>query len=467
MRPHTRPSSRRRCVAASVGCGLARLVALLIVAGASIGCGQEPEVRPTNILLISLDTLREDHLGCYGYERPTSTRLDSLAAEGSLFDNCAATSPRTLPSHASMFTGLYPSRHGLQSYPHPNGEHRMLPETCTTLAQVLKMRGFKTAAIVNSRWVSREFGLDRGFDHFEYVQERGDQEEPSDVTDKSLAWLSTVGEKRFFLFLHWYDLHSDYASLPEFERDFVGPYGGRADGTTDQLRNVNRGREPPFDDRDIKHLKDLCDASICQLDQKIGRVIDHVESLGLLDKTLIIVTSDHGEGFLEHGHLLHGKWHHQEVIHVPLIVRGPGIPSNRRIKHVVSLVDIMPTVLAALAIEPPSLTDGVDLCPTLQDRTPNPPHLAVFTSADHWNSAVTARDAQHKLYYNRWTHNTKVYDLIEDPGELRAIEGTPTPAITALNDLVSQFIQTEAPDAASGRMTTQSIEQLKSLGYVW
>lgn len=467
QRIRTPPNGRRSRLRFTAG-PMPRFVRLMAIAIVLIGCGQkEHETGRTNVVLISIDTLRADRLGCYGYERPTSVGLDAFAANGTIFEQCAATSPWTLPSHTSMLTGLYPSRHGLQEYPNPNGEHPMLPESCTTLAQVLKAQGFSTAAIVNSRWVSREYGLDRGFEHFDYVDETVDQAEPSDIANRAVDWLSAADDKPFFLFLHWYDLHSDYTSLPEFEQRFVGPYQGRADGTTAQMRDVNRRKAAPFDDRDAKHLIDLYDASICQLDEQIGRVVDHLQMSGLIDQTIIVITSDHGEEFLEHGHLMHGKFHFEEVIRVPLIVRGPDVPRNRRIGHPVSLVDIMPTVLGCLGIDTPDVQDGVDLRSLWTENDADPAQRAVFSEADHWNSAVTVRNARYKLYYSRWTRNTKVYDLLNDPGEHTAITAQGVSSIVSLQDQVDQFVQINPTEAATGRMTPKAMEHLKSLGYAW
>lgn len=195
------------------------LAILSLVPALLFGCGTEAPLLPpqkiTNLILISIDTLRADHLGCYGYDRPTSPEIDQFAAQGLLFEDCSAPSPWTLPSHASILTGLYPSRHTL------NSPIKYLPAHVLTMAEVLKKQGFSTAAIVNSLNVSRKHGLDRGFDTFSYVEEFRDQMEPSLVENHAVEWLSKNAIEPFFLFLHYYDVHSDYVSLPEYEKMFT------------------------------------------------------------------------------------------------------------------------------------------------------------------------------------------------------------------------------------------------------
>jgi arylsulfatase A-like enzyme len=191
------------------------------------GMGAAPRI----ILLISLDTLRADHLSLYGYERSTSPVLDLLAAEGVVFEDASATAPWTLPSHASILTGLTPFNHRVWT------PAARLPDHIPTLASLLGEAGYETAAVVNSTWLHKQtYQLTRDFESYLGVQEVLDRREPSTwVTDRALEWLGGLGDRRLFLFVHYYDLHSDYASQPSYERQFLTPYAGEVDGKESQV----------------------------------------------------------------------------------------------------------------------------------------------------------------------------------------------------------------------------------------
>jgi len=278
------------------------LLAAGLLGAALLLSGCRP-VADRNLILISIDTLRADHLGCYGYDRPTSPAIDAMAEAGVVFDDASATSPWTLPSHGSLLTGLYPRRHGAFL------SDRALGDGVVHLAAWLKKHGFRTAGVVNSLWLDKH-GLREGFDDFVYVPEEVSVRRPSRVIELALRHLRQFDrEAPFFLFLHFYDVHSDYRSLREYEEMFVGDYGGHADGSTVQLLAFLRG-EAELGEDDIRHLRDLYDAGIRQLDGQLARLFRNVRSLGLLDETLIVITSDHGEEFLERGGVLHGRTHY-------------------------------------------------------------------------------------------------------------------------------------------------------------
>ncbi|SPD73137.1 hypothetical protein PITCH_A1700013 [uncultured Desulfobacterium sp.] len=231
------------------------------------GCaGNRDKIKP-NVILISLDTLRADHLGCYGYKRSTSPAIDSLALQGILFEDVTAPAPWTLPSHASLLTGRYPSKNGVIL------QTNSLGEEIPTLAEVMRRHGFATSAIVNSLWLSTKNGLHRGFDDFAYVVEHGAQIKAAEITDKAVKWLSENGDKRFFLFLHYYDVHSDYIASPKYLKQYETPYKGFADGTTGQLL-LHRRRLIEYSRADMEHMVNLYDAGILQTDDELLRLIN-------------------------------------------------------------------------------------------------------------------------------------------------------------------------------------------------
>jgi arylsulfatase A-like enzyme len=392
------------------------------MAASVFGCVDRGPARPTNVLLISIDTLRPSMLGCYGYDRPTSPTLDRLAAEGVLFENAFTTSPWTLPAHGSLLTGLYPRHHGARTGRH--GMRRGVP----TLGEILSGKGFATAAIVNSYFVSRPYGFARGFQDFVFHREYATGKEPSEVIDTALTWLSKKRSDPFFLFLHDYDVHSDYGARPEYEELFARPYEGRITGSTQQLLQFIR--EPfDLDARDVEHLIDLYAAGIRQKDEELTRLIEHLRTSGQLESTLIIVTSDHGEEFLEHGGVLHARTQYDEVIRIPLILSGPGVPRGRRIVEPVSINDVLPTTLTLLGLSWDGAVDGTDASQLWRkepDETAR--NRILFGEADQHNEKPdimrSVRYAQYKLIHNRLTRRSALYDLHADPHERHDVSDT-------------------------------------------
>lgn len=446
-----------------LGIGLAVLLAALAWAFSK---GRGP-ARPRLILLVSIDTLRADHLGCYGYDRPTSPHLDALAREGVLFEDVSSPSPWTLPAHASLLTGLYPSHHTLKSH------ERFLPTALPTLAMLLAREGFVTAAVVNSHNLSSRYGLDRGFQHFRYVEETAEQREPSRaITDQAVEWLGRYGRGPLFVFVHYYDVHSDYRSQPRYERLFVRPYTGRADGTTAQLAAAREGGAA-FDEEDAAHLVDLYDAGIRQMDEELERLWAFLRTSGLRADALIAVTSDHGEEFLERGGVLHGRTQFQEVVRVPLLVVGPGVGAGRRVTEPISLVDVAPTLLAVAAAPAPAPLDGRSLRPLLEPgghavaaRAERP----IFGEADHNNEQedITrmVRQGRYKLHHNRLTKAFALFDLEADPAERADLSVTRPHMASTLRRALESFMATEVAGGSRGPLSPEQIEKLRSLGYV-
>jgi arylsulfatase A-like enzyme len=442
-------------------------MALVLAAGLAVGAGCRGPGRtaaPQRIVLISIDTLRADHLGCYGYGRPTSPGIDALARDGVVFEDVSAPSPWTLPSHASLLTGLYPSRHGLKAH------DRYLPSTVPTLAALLGRAGFVTAGVVNSYYLGPRFGLDRGFQEFLYVEEVADQVEPSTrITEQAIAWLRQHRDRRLFLFIHYYDVHSDYRSRPLYEEQFVTPYEGTANGTTAQLMAYREGRVR-LEGKDAAHLVDLYDAGVRQMDDELQRLVSFLREEKLLDGTLLVLTSDHGEEFLERGGVLHGRTQFQEVMRVPLLIRGPGLPAGRREEAPASLLDVMPTLFGLLEIEAPPTLDGEDLAPAWRGQAGRLGERYLFGEADHNNAEPditrAVRHRSFKLHFNRLTGRRELFDLGRDPGE-RVDRSAREPAVTAdLRARLERFMQIRGEVAPPSRLTPEEIEKLRSLGYL-
>ena len=436
---------------------------LLLLAGAALGCAPK-NPPPTTVVLISIDTLRPDHLGCYGYKRPTSPTIDAFASESALFLDASSPSPWTLPAHASLLTGLYPSRHGLKSH------EAYLPAAIETLASRLVKRGYATAAVVNSQNLSSRFGLDRGFQQFRYVEEVAAQREPSrGVTDQAAEWLRQHAGRRLFLFVHYYDVHSDYASRPEYEAPLVAPYRGRADGTTGQLMSFREGRVS-LASSDAPHLVDLYDAGIRQMDDELARLLASIDAHTPRRQSLVILTSDHGEEFFEHGGVLHGRTQFQEVMRVPLLVRGPGISAGHRITTPVSLLDVLPSVLRRLGESAPAGLDGNDISALFASDSNALEGRTLFGEADHGNTELdmtrAVRRGRFKLHYDRVTKASALFDLSKDPSELSDVSAREGETLRDLQARLERFLEIQPAAATPLKLSPEEMEKLRSLGYI-
>jgi arylsulfatase A-like enzyme len=369
-----------------------------------------------NVILISLDTLRADHLGCYGYNRNTTPFLDTFAKKGILFENCISTASWTLPAHVSLLTALYSSSHsviddGLGSIP-PMLQSSIPPEI-KTLPEILQDKGFETRAITSHLYVSDRFGFERGFNTFHYKQGQSAEE----VTQKALSWLDILSDRPFFLFLHYFDCHDPYASPPPYRNMFDPDYEGDIDGS---LKTILKYATSKITKSDLNHLIALYDGEIRYVDDFLRRFIERIEKAGLLENTMIIITSDHGEEFKDHGSLYHGHTLFDELIRVPLLLFLPGdIPIyQRRIKSQVSLVDIMPTILDFLELDIPQGIEGETLIPYLKNVI-SKPRLAYSETSRYKAFQACVRTEEYKNIISDGFngHKKALYNLISDPGE--------------------------------------------------
>ncbi len=455
------------------------------------------QTTPSLIILISIDTLRPDHLGQYGYPIDTSPNLDEFSREGVLFEDASSTAPWTLPSHASMLTGLYPLRHGAVSMA------RKMSETVPTLATLLAERGFETAAVVNSTYLKEQaWGLDRGFQKHRYVFESLRRLGPSTkVTNQAMQWIRGRDDRPLFVFMHYYDVHSSYRSLPKFERLFVKPYEGSADGTNLQLyladleeETYQRCREefaknpcllpngsvldpsvgrPEFDERDIAHTVALYDAGIRQIDDELGRLFRFLREWELTDDSLVMVTSDHGEEFFEHGSVEHSTAHYEETIRVPILMRGPGVPKGQRIQERVSLVDVTPTILALAGAAVPAGMDGIDLSQIWRGDVDTSvfDNRAIFSEASGVragkNLRRSIRNGNYKLHYEVVDRTHQLFDLAVDPTEkINIADDHPEIAADLIDQLTARYQSPRELETSEIEVDKESREMLKALGYL-
>jgi len=430
-----------------------------------------------NLILISIDTLRPDHLGCYGYDRDTSPNLDTLASEGLLFEDVTSQSPWTLPSQASLFTSAYPSTHGLTR------EGRSLDPDFTTLAELLRGEGYRTAAFTGGGYMHRRFGLAQGFEVYRdrYVIDGKDYAPFLDVhwstfREMVLEWLRDHCDEPFFLFIHCYDVHKPYDPPAEYVRPFYPACQGEIISFVghdevvfkEKERSVTRVPVDSLSDDQLDHVVSHYDGEVRRVDEEVGILLEVLDQLGLRNETLVIVTSDHGEQFLEHGGLGHRNTLYQEELAVPLIMRLPAaFRPGRRVKESVSLVDISPTVASLLSIDAESLA-GNSLVPILIGEGLEQPVLSEFLEG----GLVALREGRYKLIVSK-DGSPQLFDLEEDPDEHVDVSGT-LPEIkdrlfenmkerVALNEKAGESYQTVETD---GTEDDYIDEQLKALGYL-
>ena len=333
---------------------------------------------------------------------------------------------------------------------------------------------------MNAHYVSDRYGLGRGFEAYDYVSEwavepdgrRSVVNRGPEITDRAIRWMRSVGDERFFLFLHYYDVHTDLDPAPRYRDAFTEEYPGAPTGRTDELlaaRRVQRALAP----RDVSHLLGLYDAEIRTLDDQLGRLFDALDKAGRTGDTIVVLTSDHGEEWMEHGSLLHGRTYYQEVIAVPLILAGPGVPVGARIEEPVSLVDVTPTALALLGLCVPPGLDGHDLSPLLGGASGGGKRF-LFAEADH-NNVVDGERVQDagrlvrygswKLLYDRRTATSKLFDIATDPGETHDLSGAEPERAAALRERLSAFLDAEAVGGQLAPLESEQRARLEALGY--
>ncbi len=375
--------------------------------------GERPLCDRCNVVLISFDTVRADHLGTYGYERKTSPNVDALAAKSVVFERAISQAPWTLPAHGSMLSGLYPSRLGVLRYP----ATRALPDKNPVLPEVFRAAGYATAGFTGGGFVSDHYGFDRGFDVYSSKGRRFEHN-----LDDTIDWLEQHKQKPFFLFVHGYDAHRPYYSKSA-DKLVVGL---PADAEPDQNRFcLGDDRSKPDPDR-LERVVRYYDASIHHGDRAIGVFLKTLEKMNLMQDTVILLTSDHGEEFFEHGNCDHVRFVYDESVHVPYMLYVPSLAgSTRRVDGLVpASISVARTLLDVVGLE--HAMPGVTLLPLLTTRGKGFP--VVYSEADSAagslgsrgrTSAITKPGIKLVSYDDEGTD--EAYDLETDPGELEPL----------------------------------------------
>jgi len=401
-----------------------------------------------NLVVVSLDTLRARNVGTYGYARETTPFLDRFAERGTLFETAITTSVTTGPSHMSIFTGLYPVNHGMRAGNEPK------TDGVGTLPTYLRGVGFDTAAFTENGFIIRKFGFGQGFD--KYSENRGSRRrapgEARVTFPQAERWITERAREPFFAFIHTYEVHSPFRPPKPYADLFA----------KDDL--------PGPELSEMRLQRDNYDREIRFVDDELRRLVSTLEELGLLERTIVVILSDHGEEFHEHGRYQHGGAVFEETLRVPLIFVGPGIRSGQRIETQVSLIDVLPTVLDLIGVDRSNDVDGVSLVSALSDGA-EPEARTLFAEAnaprrwlmpfqgESWNPPLIAvRGQGEKWIVHRPRQGEadppKRFDLTTD-----ALERSPLPvegeALAAVETLVDEYLR-----GRGGAAVTQPVEPL-------
>jgi arylsulfatase A-like enzyme len=442
-----------------------------------IACGEgkldssTPPGEPMNLLLITLDTLRADRLGCYGYPKATSPVMDALASRSLLFENAIAQSAVTPVSHASIMTGLNPYRHQLRSM--HGGRDYALPEDRLTLAELMAANGRTTAAFISAFTASKHFGLQQGFAFWDeefssavgrnvltqrgFVNTGRAQRRADETTDRALSWLRQHGEEPFFAWIHYFDVHDPLILPPqEYLAEFPARSGSRRD-----------------------RLLAIYDAEILYVDAQVGRILELLDRRDLRDKTLIAILADHGEGLGDHGWWGHSLLY-QEQLRVPFLLSAPGRGWSGRVTGLVRTVDLLPTLVDLMDLQCPQGPcdfDGESLR-LMIEKSPSGSRIAYSESLNDlsaYQESPLKNDTLYSVNDGRWKliaryergekRPSLMFDLVTDPTEsLNLIRQRP-----AVEKRLSTYL--EELDAVVGEQATAPLEgeareRLRALGYV-
>jgi arylsulfatase A-like enzyme/Flp pilus assembly protein TadD len=422
--------------------GRALLLAFLCLGGCRGGLRAKPPLA-RNLVLVTIDTLRADRVGCYGNTSVETPHLDALARDGAMAPEASAQVPLTRPSHLTILTGLYPSEHGIRDNVSP-----ALDESIPTLPRILKGAGFATGGFVSSVVLASQSGLGRGFDTFSdkfevgpndarflnTIQRRGDL-----PTGEAITWLQGQKGQRFFLWLHLYDPHEPYEPPEPF---------------------ATRYREHPYE------------GEVAFSDDLVGRLDAALLSLGLREDTLLVVTSDHGEGLGEHGESVHGFFVYQTTLRVPLVMRGPGIPPGTRLAVTARSVDLVPTLLDFVGVAPAARVSGRDLAPALRGLE-RPAEDAAYAESllplihYGWSDLRSLREGRWKYIQ---APRPELYDLLADPSETHDLALAEPTRVQAFRGALEKRLSAEralvSRSQNAAAVPEDLLEKLGALGYV-
>ncbi len=440
----------------------------------------EAHAERPNVVVIIMDTVRQDHLSCYGHDRKTTPFLDKLATKGRLYRNAYSTSCWTVPAHASLFTGLYPVSHGT------HWEHLSLSEDLVTLPEVLRELGYATVGFAENGWINKRNGFRQGFD----LLRRRKPFSTKGIKSFKKS-LKNMGDKPFFAFINLNAAHDPYKPPKPFFNMFLSDPAYANTVRVDFLAPRVKGSGFPSK-KELTHLSEHYDAEIRYVDHTIRRIAKELKKRDLWKKTLFIVTADHGESLGEHEHLQHQFYLYEHLVRIPLIIHYPSLfPPGSHDSNPVSLIDVFPTVLRALEIDPGQFSiQGHSLLPG--ETMPERPILgeyylhAGFTGAEKFSSEEFKHPLIREQLFRRlksirvgdfkWVEGSngtkELYNIAEDPGEMRNLADHSDFSDTAeklriiLGEQLEQYQRQVSTDFEANPIDEKTIEIMKSLGYL-
>jgi arylsulfatase A-like enzyme len=422
-----------------------------------------------NVVLILIDTLRADRLGCHDNPFGLTPEIDRFAESAVGFRQAFAHAPWTLPSIASLLTSRHPCQHGAGGWlPY----FQMLSQKAATLPEVLGQAGVTTGAIINVQFLTEPFGMTQGFDTVDADAPNSNVQvrRAGPTTDAALAWLRDHRDRAFFLMVHYFDPHLVYDPPQPFRRRFAEPRDRETTdylfGTRDQMMALRAGTAniPP---RGIARLEKLYNGEVAYTDSEVGRLLAGMSELGLDDDTVVVITSDHGEEFNDHGGFEHGHTLYDELLHVPLLIRAPGVPA-RTVHTAVRQIDVAPTLCELAGIPADPDFRGRSLLALMQGQSED--NRPVLSQGNLWGPPGQAwrRDGI-KLVRGPAAEQVQLFDVISDPGEqhdLAAEAPDLRDRLVADLDLVLETFAAETVTGAAPTLSPEQLEHLRSLGYL-
>jgi arylsulfatase A-like enzyme/Flp pilus assembly protein TadD len=398
-----------------------------------------PALKPLNLVVVTIDTMRPDHLHCYGYSKIETPTMDSIAASGTLFENAVTQTPLTPPSHASIFTGVNPNVHHVRD----TGGFVLQP-TSTTLATILLRQGWDTAAFVSSAVLKKLFGFSQGFNTYDDQMPKPGSgheflEDPErragDTVDRAIGWLQAQTGKPYFLWVHLYDPHMPYQPPAPFREKY---------------------KEHPYD------------GEIAYADRELGRLLDVVRKKSPAERTIIAILSDHGESLGEHGEYSHGVFLYDATLRIAFLMSGPGVPGGMRVKQQARTIDFLPTVLELMGGKAPTAVQGASLTPAFKGQEAP---TAVSYAETLYPKINMGWAELRGIRTNHWKYvrapKPELYDLTRDPGETANVLASQSAEVQKLEAQLKAAIGGEgAEKVETSSIDPHTLDQLKSLGYI-
>jgi len=424
--------------------------------GSTLAGGAVPD-RP-NVIIYLIDTLRADHLSCYGYPQPTSPDIDAFARDAVLFASAFAQSSHTKPCVTSIFTGLLPQVHGMERKEH------QLPDAVVTLAEVLQQAGYETAGFTTNAQVGPDVGFGQGFDVYELVMSKDSPSVPASAKELNTRVFAKLAERHtarpFFLYVHTVDPHSPYAPPPAFRERFASDVPATVDGRM-------KGRHKKLSAADRDYLVPLYNAEVAANDAAFGELMQRLKDDGLYDSSLIVLTADHGEEFYDHGSWEHGGTLYQEVLHIPLIMKLPNQEgAGRTVSEIVQQVDLLPTMAAVAGGRMPAGAEGQSLLPSALGESDRESPIAVAYRVTPDRMLVSAVSGHMKLIHNMYDHlpEVELYDLEHDPTEMHNLAADQPLMTGYLRAQLNRPLGT-ATEPIQAHLNQATRERLRNLGY--